>query len=116
MEILDRDDLFAIGVQWGGGGVLQANNQSIVVGRGSTSSPGNSLAVPGEVPLANVFGPPNVAPGNPFPALLPVSGLTGLPSVETRELPVTSALGGGAGTASGGAGGIAFGVAGSRTT
>src|SRR6266850_3686559 len=31
MEILDRDDLFALGVQWGGGGVLQSNNRSIVV-------------------------------------------------------------------------------------
>jgi type IV pilus assembly protein PilQ len=115
MEILDRDDLFAIGVQWGGGGVLQANNQSIVVGRGFTSSPSNSLAVPGGVPLANVFGPPNVPLGNPFPALLPISGLTGLPlGGNVVNLPVTSALGGGAGTASGGAGGIAFGITGSR--
>src|SRR5437867_1498983 len=31
MEILDRDDLFAIGVQWGGGGVLQASQNSILV-------------------------------------------------------------------------------------
>src|SRR5439155_15082011 len=37
MEILDRDDLFAIGVQWGGGGVLQSNQNTILVGRGFTS-------------------------------------------------------------------------------
>jgi type IV pilus assembly protein PilQ len=115
MEILDRDDLFAIGVQWGGGGVLQSNQNSIVVGRGFTSSPGNSLAVPGTVPLANVFGPANTALGNPFPNLLPVSGLTGLPlGGNVVNLPVTSALGSTAGVAGGGAGGIAFGITGSR--
>ena len=115
MEILDRDDLFAIGVQWGGGGVLQSNQNSIVVGRGFTSSPNNSLAVPGSQPLANVFGPPNVALGNPFPSLLPVSGLTGLPlGGNVVNLPVTSALGSAASVAGGGAGGIAFGITGSR--
>ena len=67
MEILDRNDLFAIGVQWGGGGVLQANNQSIVVGRGFTSSPGNSLAVPGGGAARQRFGPPNVRAGQPVP-------------------------------------------------
>src|SRR5436309_14285405 len=44
MEILDRDDLFAIGVQWGGGGVLQSNQNTVMVGRGFTSSVGNTLA------------------------------------------------------------------------
>jgi type IV pilus assembly protein PilQ len=115
MEILDRDDLFAIGVQWGGGGVLQSNQNSIVVGRGFTSSPANNLAVPGTVGLANVFGPANTALGNPFPNLLPVSGLTGLPlGGNVVNLPVTSALGSTAGVAGGGAGGIAFGITGSR--
>src|SRR6267142_2738255 len=37
MEILDRDDLFALGVQWGGGGVLQSNQNTVMVGRGFTS-------------------------------------------------------------------------------
>src|SRR5712692_9314129 len=60
MEILDRNDLFAIGVQWGGGGVLQADGRSIVVGRGFTSDPNNALGLAGGVPVANVFGPPNV--------------------------------------------------------
>jgi type IV pilus secretin PilQ/predicted competence protein len=115
MEILDRDDLFALGVQWGGGGVLQANSQSIVVGRGFTSSPSNSLAVPGTQPMANVFGPPNVPSGSPFPGLLPISALTGLPlGGNLVNLPIVSALGGSPAVASGGAGGIAFGITGSR--
>jgi len=113
MEILDRDDLFAIGVQWGGGGVLQANQNSIVVGRGFTSSASNTQ--PGTTPTANVFGPPNVPAGSPFPGLLPISALTGLPLGGTVvNLPVTSALGGSPAVASGGAGGIAFGITGSR--
>jgi len=41
MEILDRDDLFAIGVQWGGGGVLQSNQNTVMVGRGFTTDPTN---------------------------------------------------------------------------
>jgi type IV pilus assembly protein PilQ len=115
MEILDRDDLFAIGVQWGGGGVLQSNQNSIVVGRGFTSSASNSLAVPGSQPVANVFGPPNVPSGSPFPGLLPISALTGLPlGGNVVNLPVISALGGSPAVASGGAGGIAFGITGSR--
>src|SRR5207245_4118432 len=76
-EILDRDDLFAIGVQWGGGGVLQANQNSILVGRGFTSDTANNLGVQGGVPVANVFGPPNAATA--FPNTLPVSRTTGLP-------------------------------------
>ena len=114
MEILDRDDLFAIGVQWGGGGVLQSNQNSIVVGRGFTSSASNTQ--PGTTPTANVVAPPNVLPpGSPFPGLLPISALTGLPlGGNVVNLPVTSALGGSPAVASGGAGGIAFGITGSR--
>ncbi|TMQ15907.1 MAG: AMIN domain-containing protein [Candidatus Rokuibacteriota bacterium] len=37
MEILARNDLFALGIQWGGGGVAN-NNQAVLVGRGFTSS------------------------------------------------------------------------------
>ena len=111
MEILDRDDLFAIGVQWGGGGVLQANQNSILVGRGFTSDPNNNLALPGGVNVANVFGPPNVPAG--FPNTLPVSGATGLPlGGNLVNLPIGSVLGGGVVPA--GAGGIAFGFTSSR--
>src|SRR5882724_3280474 len=114
MEILDRDDLFALGVQWGGGGVLQSNNRSIVVGRGFTSQPSNQT--PGTVPVDGVFGPPNLPSlAAPLLGLLPISGLTGLPlGGNVVNLPVTSALGGGPATSSGGAGGISFGITGSR--
>jgi len=111
MEILDRDDLFAIGVQWGGGGVLQANQNSILVGRGFTSDTANNLGVQGGVPVANVFGPPNAATG--FPNTLPVSGTTGLPmGGNLVNLPIGAVLGGGVVPA--GAGGIAFGFTSSR--
>src|SRR5436309_373593 len=112
MEILDRDDLFAIGVQWGGGGVVQAGANSILVSRGFTSDTANNLGLAGGVPVANVFGPPNAPTG--FPNLLPVSGTTGLPlGGNLVNLPIGAALGGGAVTG-GGAGGIAFGFTSSR--
>src|SRR5258705_12362374 len=111
MEILDRDDLFAIGVQWGGGGAIQANQSSILVGRGFTSDTQNNLSVPGGVPMANVFGPPNAALG--FPNTLPVSSSTGLPmGGNLVNLPIGPASGGGVLPA--GAGGIAFGFTSSR--
>jgi type IV pilus assembly protein PilQ len=111
MEILDRDDLFAIGVQWGGGGALQANQNSILVGRGFTSDTQNNLGVQGGVPMANVFGPPNAPAG--FPNTLPVSGTTGLPlGGNLVNLPIAAVLGGGVVPA--GAGGIAFGFTSSR--
>jgi len=111
MEILDRDDLFAIGVQWGGGGALQASQNSILVGRGFTSDPGNNLALQGGVPMAGVGGPPNAATG--FPNTLPVSGTTGLPlGGNLVNLPIGAVLGGGVVPA--GAGGIAFGFTSSR--
>src|SRR5213594_533099 len=95
MEILDRNDLFAIGVQWGGGGVLQADGRSIVVGRGFTTAsvPDNSLASGGIGPApGTVFGPnSNLTLSN----LLPVSGLTGLPlGGNLINFPILSSLAG----------------------
>ena len=111
MEILDRDDLFAIGVQWGGGGAAQASQNSILVGRGFTSDANNNLGVQGGVPMSGVFGPPNVPAG--FPNTLPVSGTTGLPlGGNLVNLPIAAVLGGG--TVPAGAGGIAFGFTSSR--
>jgi type IV pilus assembly protein PilQ len=111
MEILDRDDLFAIGVQWGGGGAVAAGQNGILVGRGFTSDPQNNLGVQGGVPMSGVFGPPNAAGG--FPNTLPVSGTTGLPlGGNLVNLPIASVLGGGVVPA--GAGGIAFGFTSSR--
>src|SRR5712692_9529066 len=114
MEILDRNDLFAIGVQWGGGGVLQADGRSIVVGRGFTSDPNNALGLSGGVPVSNVFGPPNAPTG--FANLLPVSGLTGLPlGGNLINFPILSSLAGLGQTAQAGSGGgIAFGLTSGR--
>ena len=50
MEILARNDLFALGVQWGGGGVA-TGNQATLVGRGFTSQVGQHAGLrryPGE--------------------------------------------------------------------
>src|SRR5262245_26756084 len=111
MEILDRDDLFAIGVQWGGGGALQANQNSILVGRGFTSDTSNNLGVQGGVPMTGVFGPPNVPAG--FPNTLPLTGTPGLPLAANRSnFPFAGASA--AGWLPAGAGGIAFGFTSSR--
>ncbi len=116
MEILDRDDLFAIGVQWGGGGVLQANSQldpgrprihqltrQLARGAGG-SAHGRRVRAP-ERPL-----------GQPLPGSAPDQWQTGLPlGGNLVNLPVIcAALGGSPAVASGGAGGIAFGITGSR--
>jgi len=113
MEILDRDDLFAIGVQWGGGGVLQSNQNTILVGRGFTSNPGNTITS-GGIGANNVIVPnTNLTLGTAAGTLLPVSAATGLPlGGNLVNLPITGALGGAA--SAGGAGGIAFGITGSR--
>jgi type IV pilus assembly protein PilQ len=111
MEILDRDDLFAIGVQWGGGGAVAAGQNGILVGRGFSSDPANNLGVQGGVPMSGVSGPANVPGG--FPNTLPVSGTTGLPlGGNLVNLPIGSVLGGGVVPA--GAGGIAFGFTSNR--
>src|SRR5437773_10917753 len=79
MEILDRDDLFAIGVQWGGGGVLQDNQNTILVSRGFTSNPGNTITS-GGIGANNVIVPnTNLTLGTAAGTLLPVSAATGLP-------------------------------------
>jgi len=110
MEILERDDLFAIGVQWGGGGVLAVDgNRNVIVGRGFTSDPVTNpshLGIPaaGLPPLSN----PNLGLGQ----VIPVSSQTGLPSGGNLiNLPIGSLL---QGAAAAGAGGIAFGIVGSR--
>jgi len=114
MEILDRDDLFAIGVQWGGGGVLQSNQNTVMVGRGFTSSVGNTTTS-GGIGVDNVISPnTSLALGPGLGTLLPVTSTTGLPlGGNVVNLPIGGALGGGAVTG-GGAGGIAFGITGSR--
>jgi len=115
MEILDRQDLLAIGVQWGGGGVVHTNSAATVVSRGFTSTPGNTLTSGGiPIDVTNNTLPPNafLTLGAPSGQLLPVSATTGLPSGgNIVNIPIGSLL---EGAASAGAGGLAFGIIGSR--
>ena len=113
MEILARNDLFALGIQWGGGGVA-TGNQATLVGRGFTSQVGNTLgsggiAASGLGTLPN----PNLNVGTPGTGtILPVSSTTGLPQGGNLvNLPIGSIL---PGIVSSGAAGIAFGIVGSR--
>ena len=110
MEILERDDLFAIGVRWGGGGVLAVDgNRNAIVGRGFTSDfltnpPIGGIGPGGLPPLSN----PNLS----LQQAIPVSAQTGLPlGGNLINLPIGSLL---QGAAPAGAGGIAFGIIGSR--
>ena len=81
MEILARNDLFALGVQWGGGGVA-TGNQATLVGRGFTSHArqhAGSRRYPGQRPRhAAQPEPQRGHPGGR--AVLPVSSQTGLPT------------------------------------
>jgi type IV pilus assembly protein PilQ len=104
MEILDREDLFAIGVQWGAGGVVSNGGQATTVGRGFTSS-----QVPGGI------APSGVTPANPnfsMANLLPITSQTGLPNGgNIVNLPIGALLGGAASAA---AGGFSFGIVGTK--
>jgi type IV pilus secretin PilQ/predicted competence protein len=107
MEVLDRRDLFAIGVQWGGGGVINQGSQATLVGRGFTSASGNSPSNPGIAPTGIASFPnSNLTLGS----AIPVSATTGLASGgNIVNIPIGDVLSGATG-----AGGIAFGIIGSR--
>ncbi len=120
MEILARSDLFALGVQWGGGGVA-TNSQGTLVGRGFTSSVGtpgiqnsnNTLASGGigTTGLGSSVANQNLSLG-PFGTILPVSSTNGLPNGGNLvNLPIGSIL---PGVVTAGTAGIAFGIVGSR--
>ncbi|HEY2993186.1 MAG TPA: secretin N-terminal domain-containing protein [Methylomirabilota bacterium] len=120
MEILARNDLFALGVQWGGGGAA-VGDKATLVGRGFTSSPGiigvqnsnnqlnsGGIGATGLGSLANN----NLLVGTPAGTLLPVSAVNGLPNGgNVVNLPIGSIL---PGVISAGTAGIAFGIVGSR--
>ena len=108
MEILARNDLFALGIQWGGGGVAN-NNQAVLVGRGFTSSVGNTLTT-GGIGASDLGGKLTIGGGTG--QILPVSATTGLPNGGNLvNLPIGSIL---PGVVSAGTAGIAFGIVGSR--
>ena len=110
LELLDRTDLFALGVQWGGGGLLNINNRTAVVGRGFTS---DSITNPSTQGIGTAgFGSPGPNPNLPLTNVIPVSGTTGLATGGNLvNLPIASLLEGAAGS---GGGGFAFGIIGSR--
>jgi len=107
MEVLDRRDLFAIGVQWGGGGVLNQNSQATLVGRGFTSAPVTNPSFTGIAPTGvGTTANTNLSLAN----AIPVSASTGLASGgNIVNIPIGDVLAGATG-----AGGIAFGIIGSR--
>jgi type IV pilus assembly protein PilQ len=113
MEILARNDLFALGIQWGGGGVA-TGSQATLVGRGFTSALGNTLGS-GGIPATGLgtLPNPNLTVGTPGSGtILPVSATTGLPQGgNVVNLPIGSIL---PGVVSAGTAGIAFGIVGSR--
>jgi type IV pilus assembly protein PilQ len=113
MEILARSDLFAIGVQWGGGGVA-TGSQATLVGRGFTSQLGNTIGTGGIAASGlGTLPNPNLTVGTAGTGtILPVSSTTGLPQGGNLvNLPIGSIL---PGVVSAGTAGIAFGIVGSR--
>jgi type IV pilus assembly protein PilQ len=114
MEILARNDLFALGVQWGGGGVA-TNNQATLVGRGFTTSPATGIQNLNNTLNSGGIAPTNVSNANQnltLTQLLPVSATNGLPNGGNLvNLPIGSVL---PGVVSAGTAGIAFGIVGSH--
>jgi type IV pilus assembly protein PilQ len=113
MEILARNDLFALGVQWGGGGV-GTTEKATIVGRGFTSSVGNTLTSGGigATGLGSSLPNQNLTIGTAAGQILPVSATTGLPlGGNLVNMPIGSIL---PGVISAGTAGIAFGIIGSR--
>jgi len=115
MEILAREDLFALGVQWGGAGAA-AGNHGTLVGRGFTTSPGsagvqnsnNTLGAGGIPPSGITNHNPNVN----LDTLLPVSATNGLPNGGNLvNLPIGAIL---PSTVTAGTAGLAFGIIGSK--
>jgi type II secretory pathway component HofQ len=105
LEVLNREELFALGVQWGGGGLLSVNSRTAIVGRGFTSGQNNTQGIA----PANFSSPnPNLSLTN----VIPVSGTTGLATGGNLvNLPISGLL---EGAAASGGGGFAFGIVGTN--
>src|SRR5207244_10479250 len=109
----DRNDLFVIGVQWGGGGVLAVDNKNVIVGRGFTSDFINN-PVAGGIPASGLgaLSNPNLQVGSSGGTVIPVSAQNGLPlGGNLVNLPISGLLGNAAAT--GGSGWNMFGIIGS---
>jgi type IV pilus assembly protein PilQ len=108
MEILDRNDLFAVGVKWGLGGVATSRDITLV-GRGLTTNQTAS----GIAPFGIGSNTPN--PNLTLTTALPVTAASGLENGgNVVQLPIANVLGGG--TVASGVGGLAFGIIGSRVS
>ena len=105
LEVLDRTELFALGVQWGGGGLLSVNSRTAIVGRGFTSGQDVTSGI-----APSNFSSPN--PNLTLTNVIPVSGTTGLATGGNLvNLPIGTLLDG---AAAAGGGGFAFGIIGSN--
>ncbi len=107
IENLNRADLFAIGVQWGGGGLIGINNRTAIVGRGFTSAQTSTTGIG-----TSGIGTNQINPNLRLGSVIPVDPATGLGTAGNLvNLPIGSVLDAAATT---GGGGIAFGIVGSR--
>jgi type II secretory pathway component HofQ len=107
IENLNRQDLFAIGVQWGGGGLLGVNDRTVVVGRGFTSSQTSTTGIG-----TSGIGSNRINPNLSLGSVIPVDPATGLGTAGNLvNLPIGTLL---ESSVPAGGGGIAFGIVGSR--
>jgi type II secretory pathway component HofQ len=107
IENLNRDDLFAMGVQWGGGGLLGVNSRTVVVGRGFTSNQTSTTGIG-----TSGIGSNQINPNLTLGSVIPVDPATGLGTAGNLvNLPIGTLL---ESTVPAGGGGIAFGIVGSR--
>ncbi len=107
IENLNREDLFAIGVQWGGGGLLGVNSRTVVVGRGFTTNQTSTTGIG-----TSGIGSNQINPNLNLGSVIPVDPATGLGTAGNLvNLPIGTLL---ESSVPAGGGGIAFGIVGSR--
>ena len=107
IENLNREDLFAMGVQWGGGGLLGVNSRTVVVGRGFTTNQTSTTGIG-----TSGIGSNQINPNLSLGSVIPVDPATGLGTAGNLvNLPIGTLL---ESTVPAGGGGIAFGIVGSR--
>jgi type IV pilus assembly protein PilQ len=115
IENLNREDLFAIGVQWGGGGLVGINNRTAIVGRGFTSNQTSPTGIAPSPGIGSTLNPNltlgSVIPVDPATGLAPAATATTGTAGNLVNLPIGSLRESAAST---GGGGIAFGLVSSR--
>src|SRR6266852_5485147 len=107
IENLNREDLFAMGVQWGGGGLLGVNSRTVVVGRGFTSNQTSTTGIG-----TSGIGSNQINPNLNLGSVIPVDPATGLGTAGNLvNLPIGTLL---ESSVPAGGGGIAVGIVGTR--